>query len=128
MLISCDYSYYKEFFLTKCVADIAELRNLVSLVLSYNRIESLPNSIGQLQNLQLLWLSGNNLKSLPQSLSSLTNLDWTHWCVSSALDGNPLQTPPLNIAKKGPKAISRYYQSYRGNTQKTRHTQQLGLD
>ena len=82
--------------------------SLESLVLSYNQIEHLPESICNLKTLQMLWLSGNNLRELPRGFGRLKNLDWIYMMISSTLDGNPLENPPLSIAKQGPEAIEKY--------------------
>lgn len=82
--------------------------SLESLVLSYNQIEYLPESMCNLKTLQMLWLSGNSLIELPRGFSRLKNLDWNYMMISSTLDGNPLRNPPLSIAKQGPEAIERY--------------------
>ncbi len=45
------------------------------LILTDNRIESLPESIGQLTSLQKLMLAGNQLRALPKSLANCQNLE-----------------------------------------------------
>jgi len=95
-----------EFYLT----GICEMSKLESLILNYNRITSLPDSLCKLKQLQILWLSGNAISLLPPAFGELKNLDWTWWCTSSALDGNPLKYPPMHVAKQGPGAIAKYFQ------------------
>lgn len=82
--------------------------SLESLVLSYNQIACLPESLCNLKTLQMLWLSGNRLTRLPHGMTKLKNLDWSYMMLSASLDGNPLQHPPLSIAKQGPAAIDKY--------------------
>ncbi|MEP0926822.1 leucine-rich repeat-containing serine/threonine-protein kinase [Leptolyngbya sp. SLC-A1] len=45
------------------------------LILTDNRIEALPKSIGQLTKLQKLMLAGNQLRTLPESLANCQNLE-----------------------------------------------------
>jgi len=45
------------------------------LILTDNKIETLPNSIGQLQRLQKLALAGNRLTALPASMANCKNLE-----------------------------------------------------
>ena len=91
-----------------------QLRSLESLILNYNKICVLPDSICELKELKMLWLSGNNITRLPQHFGKLTKLAWSWWCSSSALDGNPLQHPPLHVAKQGPQAIEQYFRRQHG--------------
>ncbi|MGK3899652.1 hypothetical protein ABI062_15490, partial [Enterococcus faecium] len=45
------------------------------LVLTDNRIEQLPSSIGQCPRLQKLMLAGNRLRALPPELAACRNLE-----------------------------------------------------
>ena len=54
--------------------NICQLKNLISVCLAYNRLESLPASICELKRLQCLILYKNMLKSLPSSLKHLQDL------------------------------------------------------
>ena len=45
------------------------------LILTNNRIEQLPDSMGRLRNLQKLMLAGNKLRSLPDEMASCVNLE-----------------------------------------------------
>lgn len=56
-------------------------------------------------------LSGNQLKTLPPELGQLRNL------ISLHLIGNPLDSPPLEIAERGIKAIRAYFKSLEGEKQ-----------
>lgn len=69
----------------------------------------LPDTLCELRDLRMLWLSGNFITKLPLNFGKLTKLDWTWWCTSSALDGNPLTYPPLQVAKLGPYAIEQFF-------------------
>ncbi len=53
---------------------ISKLTNLQDLNLESNQFRFLPESIGSLTNLKNLNLSFNNLTFLPESIGSLTNL------------------------------------------------------
>ena len=58
----------------KQVAEDALPKNLRWLILTDNKIETLPESLGERINLEKLALAGNKLTSLPQSFSKLSNL------------------------------------------------------
>jgi hypothetical protein len=45
------------------------------LILTNNKIEKLPTSLGRLSDLQKLMLAGNQLQSLPESIASCQNLE-----------------------------------------------------
>jgi len=105
---------------------ISQLQNLNSLKLGSNRLRTLPESIGQLQNLKFLELKHNELSFLPESitqLQSLTFLDLGYNefstfpesisqlqnLISLGLDGNPLISPPIEIARHGLESIREYF-------------------
>ncbi|MFO7795703.1 MAG: leucine-rich repeat domain-containing protein [Promethearchaeati archaeon] len=52
-----------------------KIKNLLSLNLSYNYINEIPDWIGELYSLKSLDLSYNELNSLPKSISNLINLE-----------------------------------------------------
>ena len=64
--------------LTKIPDSIGEkMFQLEKLILSENKIQSLPESIGKLSKLNTLYLFDNQLTSLPESLANLKdNLRW----------------------------------------------------
>eukprot|EP00053_Salpingoeca_punica_P020836 m.212390 g.212390 ORF g.212390 m.212390 type:complete len:555 (-) comp20243_c0_seq1:309-1973(-) len=67
-----DLSYSR---LTRCSPEIGSLRaTLVSLNLSNNQLESLPDEIGLLTLLQELFLQYNHLRYLPESICQLQEL------------------------------------------------------
>lgn len=101
------------------ISDIGEMTVLESLVLSYNRITQIPDTINLLRNLEVLWLCGNLLSTLPIGLSRLPRLDWNWMMMSTALDDNPLTHPPLTIAKQGPAAIDKYLSLHQSDGNKT---------
>ena len=55
-------------------SQIGQLKNLVILNASYNKMTGVPAEVGQLQNLQVLDLSYNQLTGLPNELGNLKNL------------------------------------------------------
>lgn len=62
---------------------IGSLRKLQKCALAGNRLESLPNEMAQCQNLELLRLSANNLREIPSWLWNLPKLSWL------TFSGNP---------------------------------------
>lgn len=58
------------------------------LILTDNKIEKLPDSIGELKNLQKLMLAGNKLRSLPDTMAACQNLELIR------LSANKLETLP----------------------------------
>jgi Leucine-rich repeat (LRR) protein len=61
--------------------------------LSYNKLSSLPDSIGNFINLQELSLSNNKLECLPDSIGNLINLQYLY------LEHNKLESLPTSILK-----------------------------
>ncbi len=70
---------------------VVNLTNLTRLDLSYNRLETLPESVVNLTNLTRLNLSSNQLKTLPESVGNLTNLTRLN------LSSNQLETLPESV-------------------------------
>lgn len=94
-------------------SNIGVLGKLESLMLYSNKITRIPDSIANLKQLRCLWLGRNNIRKLPRGVEGLLLLDWGHvhtW--SSALDGNPLQHPPLEVCKRGAGAMADYFRIY----------------
>jgi Leucine-rich repeat (LRR) protein/GTPase SAR1 family protein len=111
--------------------EIANLCNLVQLNLESNSIESLPPEIGKLTALKRLNLANNKLVTLPNEMESLTKLqylmlnhnklEWLPYQLGN-LDlkklevvGNPLETIPEEIVKKGMTHIIGYLRELRGS-------------
>ena len=93
--------------LTFLPPEIAKLTNLTRLYLSDNRLMSLPAEIVKLTNLTMLYLTHNQLRTLPAEIGKLTNL-------TPYLSGNPLKSPPPEIATQGIEAIRTYFKSLEG--------------
>jgi Leucine-rich repeat (LRR) protein len=55
-------------------AEIGELTNLTSLILSNNNLTSIPAEIGQLINLTDLYLDNNSLTTIPQAVCDLATV------------------------------------------------------
>ena len=81
--------------------------NLMCLNASTNKITKLPENIGDaLCNLTYLHLSNNQITKLPRSITKLKITE----TYSFNIGNNPLQEPPLEIAKQGIAAIERYFE------------------
>jgi len=73
----------------------ADLKNLVTLDLSYNLITSIPLEITQITTLEKLILTENRISELPPELGRLYRLKEMN------VDGNPIHTPPQAILQGG---------------------------
>jgi hypothetical protein len=93
---------------------ISELKNLTQLDISRNQLTSLPPEIKELTNLTQLDISGNQLPSLPPELLELElEIEWEErWKYYTIfIKENPLENPPVEIAKQGKEAILNYFRS-----------------
>ncbi len=123
--------------LTEVPNEVRELKNLEILSLSKNHIHSLPQDFNQLKNLVYIYLNDNRIKDWSEAfyqLKKLKVLDLrNNWIVNLPtkalklnllfkweraislegifLEGNPLEKPPIEILKKGDKAIRTYLES-----------------
>ena len=97
---------------------INQLKNLQTLLLFINQLTKLPDSLCTMKELRCLWVGNNQIRALPKNFGHLVNLDWGHRYTSSALDGNPLIHPPLEICRMGPQAIDRYMKAIAGDREK----------
>ncbi len=70
---------------------IGNLKNLTRLYLRYNKLTELPDSIGNLKGLQELSLWSNKLSSIPESIGVITNLQ------ELSLSNNKLSSLPESI-------------------------------
>ncbi len=115
-------------------AEIAQLKNLTTLNLSYNQFSSVPPEIISLKNLTKLYLDYNQLTVVP-SLKNMPNLNLldlsknlivelpreivdsgmeVNWKWESGMNGifladNPLDSPPIEIVKQGIEAVKNYF-------------------
>ncbi|OHD92113.1 MAG: protein kinase, partial [Sulfuricurvum sp. RIFOXYD2_FULL_44_160] len=69
--------------LTSLPSSIGKLHKLQKCALAGNRLETLPDEMAQCRNLELLRLSANNLQAIPTWLWNLPKLSWL------AFSGNP---------------------------------------
>ncbi|MCX6581546.1 MAG: leucine-rich repeat domain-containing protein [Candidatus Aminicenantes bacterium] len=104
------------------IADISflqELSQLTTLNLSYNQITDISPLQG-LKNLTVLDLRRNNIRVLPETIVDLgmkIDVDPDYPIEKGiSLYGNPLETPPVEIIRKGSDAIKAYYKSLKGKT------------
>ncbi len=92
--------------------DIKKLTKLESLMLFLNKLEVLPDGICELENLKSLWVGNNKIKRLPKNFTNLSKLDWGQRLTSSsAVDGNPLEYPPIHICRQGIKSIGMFFEA-----------------
>ncbi|NEQ41322.1 MAG: GTPase [Okeania sp. SIO3I5] len=113
--------------LTNIPDSISKLSNLTWLDLSINQLTSIPDSISKTPNLTNLYLSFNQLTNISESISkisSLTNLYFSNNLLTNIqesiiklskltfldVNNNPLETPPIEIARKGIEEIRNYFQ------------------
>ena len=83
--------------------EIYKLKRLKSLHLNNNRISQFPKEITKLKNLQYLRLDENKIKLLPKEISKLgLVIKWEDDGKGGIiLIGNPLESPSIEIVKKG---------------------------
>jgi Leucine-rich repeat (LRR) protein len=74
-------------------SQIGQLKNLVLLNVSHNKMTGVPAEVGQLQNLEVLDLSYNQLTGLPNELGNLQNLK------TLILTGNNYSQQDLDVIK-----------------------------
>ena len=74
--------------------NVKKLANILSLNLSHNRLENLPDIFLQLINLTCLYLNNNRLSSLPESIGCLKRLQ--------ELDLRNNQLKVLDVVRKLP--------------------------
>lgn len=78
--------------LTTLPPEIGRCQQLQKLMLAGNQLQELPRELGQCQNLELLRLSANELPGLPDWLLQLPRLTWL------AYAGNPFAEPAEEAA------------------------------
>ncbi len=120
-----DYSFLKElenltalYLTSNQISDISflkELKNLTTLDLSYNQISNIPFEIADLKYLRSLNLGRNKISKLNPTLLELDlEILWEQFFygkVGLNLFENPLETPPIEIVKKGKDAVKAYFKS-----------------
>lgn len=106
--------YISENFLGILPPEIGSLKKLTELNISGNKLTSLPVEIVKLKNLTQLEISKNQLTSLPPEILELNmDIEWENRGKSNviSLGDNPFENPPVDIVKKGRKAILDYFES-----------------
>jgi small GTP-binding protein len=93
------------------LSPISPLTELNYLDLSYNQIADLSSLIG-LKDLIRLHLKNNKITRLPDELVELgMKIKWEDDNEGGIiLEGNPLETPPIEIIKQGTKAVRNYFE------------------
>ena len=79
-----------------------------------NQLTEFPAEIAQMLNLQELYLDSNQLTSIPKEITELNlEIKWEKdfWGSGINLYNNPLETPPVEIVKKGRDAVIEYFKS-----------------
>jgi len=112
----------KLFLFNTNITDISSLQGLsrlTTLVLWGNQITDISPLQG-LKNLTFLDLRDNKIRELPEAIVDLgmkINVDFVSGIKKGiSLYGNPLETPPVEIIRKGREAIKAYYKSLKGKT------------
>ena len=90
--------------LTSLPPELFKLSKLRYLRLSQNKISELPPAVGSLTELEYLSLAGNQFKTLPPEIGNLTKLKTFY------PNNNPLENPPIDVARKGIEAIREYFE------------------
>ena len=112
-LTHLDFSFN---LLSSLPPQIGELLHLKKLFLQYNKISQLPSSLSNLLLLNTFDISCNLLSSIPKELSSCISLK------SAKFEDNPLVSPPISVAKKGWKAIIKYWLKKKGEEEGVQET------
>jgi internalin A len=98
--------------LTSLPESIGNLSKLTTLDVSYNKLTALPEAIGNLSQLTELNVSSNKLTALPEAIVNLPlknneskySFEW-----GLQVKGNPLESPPLEVAEQGIEAVRDYF-------------------
>lgn len=91
--------------------NVLNVKNTLRTFLLYgNLIRKIEDWMGELTNLEDLWLGTNCLVEIPLSLTKAKKLDWTQRYLSTILDGNHIERPPLPVCRVGFNAIKNWYE------------------
>ncbi|MCX6580349.1 MAG: leucine-rich repeat domain-containing protein, partial [Candidatus Aminicenantes bacterium] len=101
------------------ISSLKELKGLTVLSLSNNQISDI-SSLKELKNLKVLYLKENKITHMPAEFLDLGLA--IKWDYDGKDDGillfvNPLESPPVEIIKKGNEAIRQYFKSLEGEKQ-----------
>jgi len=98
------------------ISVLKELKNLTLLSLSYNKITDI-SVLKELTNLTHLDLSYNKITHLPSEIVDMgMDILWDGYS-GIILKNNPLESPPIEIVKKGREAVIDYFKSLEGEKQ-----------
>jgi len=107
--------YLSNNLLSTLPGEITWLENLTELGLSLNHLTRIPGEITWLENLTKLDLRDNKLTSLPEEITKLNlEIKWEDEFYTEKginLYNNPLESPPVEIVKKGRDAVIEYFKS-----------------
>jgi hypothetical protein len=100
------------------ISSLKELKGLMFLNLIDNQISDI-SSLKELKNLKILYLMANKITHMPAEFLNLgLKIKWDIKLEDGIyLAGNPLESPPVEIIKKGKKAIRQYFKSLEGEKQ-----------
>lgn len=97
----------------KSVKGLEKLKQLEVLYLDNNQIKHISPLL-RFKNLKQLDLSHNRITHLPEAILDLNlNIGW-EWDNSNNgifLEGNPLESPPIEVVKQGNEAVRNYFES-----------------
>jgi len=98
-------------------SEIGRLSELTDLDLSGMGLSSVPPALFSLRNLKRLNLIGNRLRELPPQITQSDLQIYAGRAERSEgilLSGNPLESPPIEIVRRGGWAIRTYFNSLKG--------------
>jgi internalin A len=104
------------------ISNLKGLKGLTVLNLTGNQISDI-SSLKELKNLKELYLNDNKITHMPAEFLDLgPPIKWeSKWNLNGKegiyLDGNPLESPPVEIIEKGTEAVRQYFKSLAGEQQ-----------
>jgi Leucine-rich repeat (LRR) protein len=107
-LTKVDLSYCGLDYIPKRVFD---LRYLKDLNLKGNMLTTIPDDLMKLDKLEYLDISFNRINKVPPFLCYMESLYNLLTLENSWIEGNPLITPPIEVAEQGISEIAKFYHS-----------------
>ncbi len=100
------------------ISSLKDLKGLTYLNIGGNQISDI-SSLKELKNLKELLLMGNEISQLPAEFLDMgMDIKWEYDGKDGIfLEGNPLESPPVEIIKQGNEAIRQYFKSLEGEKQ-----------
>ncbi len=105
---------------TEFPKEVIGLKNLESLSIRKNQLSKIPRELtAGLKTLEYLDLADNRITSLPKQITDIgLEIVWEEFTFGGInLYGNPLESPPVEIVKKGREAVVEYFKSLEGERQ-----------